>query len=317
MDNQKIADMFFEMADVLEMQNVAWKPIAYRRAARTIAALKKDIREIYSKGGLNSLKEIPWVGEHIADKIAEFLDTGKINAYEKLIKKAPKQIILLTKIPGIGVKKVKRLNKELGIKTVEQLKKAAESHKIRGITGFGEKSEKDILEGILRMKESKGRIPLKQAQNIANKLINSLKKAEIKQISTAGSLRRKKESVGDIDILASSDNALKVIEFFVGLKIVDKVLAKGDTKATVILKSGEQVDLRVVKPNEWGAGLFYFTGSKNYNIETRKIAIKKGYKLSEYGLFDKKTGKRVAGETEEGICRILGIKHIKPEEREI
>jgi DNA polymerase (family 10) len=221
------------------------------------------------------------------------------------------------KIPGMGSKKVKKLNKLLNIKTVSDLEKAARSHKIAKIPNFGEKSEQDILEGIALMRKSKGRIPLKQAEKVANKIISKLKKLkEVKQISAAGSLKRKKAAIRDIDILVSSTQPEKVIEVFTNLKDIQKVLAKGPTKATIVLKSGIQSDLRVLPPESWGAGLFYFTGSKNYNIEMRKIAIKKGYKLSEYGLFDKQTGKMIAGKTEQEICKKLGVKYLKPEQRE-
>ena len=316
MKNPGIAAIFFEMADILEMQNVQWKPRAYRQAARSIDSLREDVSDIYKKGGLKALEEIPGVGENLAKKIGEFIRTGKVKAYEKLKKEAPSHINVLVKIPGMGPKKVKKLNELLKISNVAQLEKAASKHKIASIPGFGEKSEQDILDSIALMKKSKTHIPLSQAEKIGNRIVAELKKVkDAKQVSAAGSLRRKKPVIGDIDILVSSKNPGKVIEKFTKLKQIDKILAKGPTKATVILKSGVQVDLRVLAPESWGAGLFYFTGSKNYNILMRKEAIKKGYKLSEYGLFDKKTGKMVAGKTEEEICRKLGVKYLKPEER--
>ena len=221
------------------------------------------------------------------------------------------------KIPGMGSEKVKKLNKLLDIKTVADLEKAARAHKIAKIPGFGEKSEQDILEGIVLMRKSKGKISLKEAEKIANKIISQLKKlTEVKRISMAGSLRRRKASIRDIDILVSSTKPEKVIEAFTKLKNIQKVLAKGPKKATIVLTSGVQSDLRVLSPESWGAGLFYFTGSKNYNIEMRKTAIKKGYKLSEYGLFDKQTGKMIAGKTEQEICKKLGVRYLKPEQRE-
>jgi DNA polymerase (family 10) len=317
MKNQEIAGIFFEMADILEMQNVQWKPRAYRQAARAIASLPEDIESVYRKGGIKLLEEIPGVGEGIAKKIIEFLKTGKIKEYEKLKKTVPSHINVLMKIPGMGSKKVKKLNKFLKIKTVSGLEKAARAHKIAKIPGFGEKSEQDILEGIALMRKSKGRIPLKQAQIIANKIISQLRRLkEVQKIEAAGSLRRRKSTVRDIDIIASSDKPEKVIDAFTKLKNIQKVLAKGLRKATIALKSGVQADLRVFSPESYGAGLFYFTGSKDYNIDMRKIAIKKGYKLSEYGLFDKQTGRRIAGRTEKEICGKLGVKYLKPEQRE-
>ncbi|MBW3017345.1 hypothetical protein KY316_03145 [Candidatus Woesearchaeota archaeon] len=318
MKNQEIAAIFYEMADILEMQNVQWKPRAYRTAARAIENLDEPIENIFKRGGLKELEELPGVGEGIGKKIVEYLKTGKINEYEKLKSQIPKHINILMKIPGMGPKKVKKLNKLLKISTVSQLEKAAMQHKIAKVPGFGQKSEQDILESIGIFRKSKGRIPLKQAQQMADSIVSKLKPVkEISKISVAGSLRRKKSTIGDIDILASSKNPKKVIEAFTSLPNVQKVIAKGPTKATVVLKSGVQADLRVLAAESWGAGLLYFTGSKNYNIELRKIAIKHGYKLSEYGLFDKQTGKMVAGRTEQEICKKLGVKYLKPEEREM
>lgn len=317
MKNLEIANIFYEMADILEMQNVQWKPRAYRQAARAIDSLSEDIEDIYKKGGMRLLEEIPGVGEGIAKKIVEFLKTGKIKEYNRLKKLVPAHINILVKIPGMGPKKVKKLNKLLKISTVTQLEKAARQHKIANIEGFGEKSEQDILEGIALMRKSKGRILLREAEKVANNIISQLRKfKEVKNISAAGSLRRKKQTVGDVDILASSDKPEKIIDAFTKLKTIQKVLAKGPKKAVIVLKSGIQADLRVFSPESWGAGLFYNTGSKNYNIEMRKIAIKKGYKLNEYGLFDKQTGKKIAGRTEKEICKKLGVKYLKPEQRE-
>ncbi len=317
MKNPEIAEIFFEMADMLDIQNVQWKPRAYRQAARAIDSLKNDVSEIYRKGGIKALEEIPGVGENLARKIEEYLKTGKVKAYEKLKKEVPSHINVLVKIPGMGPKKVKKLNELLKITTVAQLGKAAKQHRIAKIPGFGEKSEQDILDSIALMKKSKSHIPLKEAEKIANGIISKLKKMkEVKQISAAGSLRRKKPFIGDIDILVSSEKAEKVIDAFTSMKNIDKILGKGPTKATIILKTGVQVDLRALKPKSWGAGLFYFTGSKNFNIEMRKTAIKQGFKLSEYGLFDSMTGKMAAGKTEEEICRKLKVKCPNPEARE-
>jgi len=316
MANEELAGIFFEMADILEMKNVQWKPRAYRQAARAIGS-SEDVSILYKKGGKKTLEEIPGVGEGIAKKIVEFIKTGKIRAYESLRKKVPSHINVLVKIPGMGLKKVKKLNKLLKISTVNQLEKACKQHKIAKIEGFGTKSELDILEGIVMMRLSKGRLPLKKAQVIANRIVKELKKLrEVKQISTAGSLKRKKMTVRDIDILVASEKPYKVITVFTKIKDVKKVLMKGPTKATIILKSGVQIDLRVLSAKSWGAGLLYFIGSKNYNIELRKIAMKKGFKLNEYGLFDEQTGKMIAGRTEKDVLKKLGVKYLKPEERE-
>lgn len=318
MKNSEIAAIFNEIADILEIKGIAWKPRAYRQAARAIEALDKDVETLYRKGGLKILEEIPGVGEGLAKKIVQYIKTGKINEYERLKRTTPSHINLLMRIPGIGPKKVKKLNKILKITTIKQLEDAAKKHKIAKIPGFGEKSEQDILAGIYLSKKKKDRIPLQMAQTIANKIISKLKKLkEVQKISTAGSLRRKKKTVGDIDIIASSKNPKKIIDTFTKLKEVEKVLAKGPTKAIVILKAGVQTDLRVLPPESWGSGLLYFTGSKSYNIMMRKVAIKKGYKLSEYGLFNRQTNKMIAGKTEQEVCKKLNLKWLKPEKREI
>ena len=317
MNNQEIASLLFEMADILEMKDIAWKPRAYRQAARAIDALPEDIAIIYKKGGIKLLKEIPGIGEHIANKIIEFLETGKIKAHGQLKKQVPSSTHMLLKIIGMGPKKVKKLNKILNIKTVKQLEKAAKAHKIAKIPGFGSKSEQDILDGIILMKQSRGRIPLKTAEKEAAKLIKKLKPLkETLKISTAGSLKRKKPTIGDIDLLVCSKKPEKIIEVFTKIKAIQKVLAKGSTKASIVLKSGIQVDLRVLPPESWGSGLLYFIGSKNYNIELRKIAIKKGYKLNEYGLFDKQTGKRIAGKTEREVLKKIHVPYLTPGQRE-
>jgi DNA polymerase (family 10) len=318
MKNQEIAAVLYNMADILEMQDVAWKPRAYRTAARAIDNLSEPIELIFQKGGIKALEELPGVGEGIGKKIVQYIETGKVDEYEKLKKLVPKHIDILMKIPGIGPKKVKMLSSKLKIKTVAQLEKAAKTHKISGIPGFKEKSEQDIIVGIALMKKSKTRIPLKQAEKEADRIITVLKKEKaVEQITVAGSMRRKKPTVGDIDILVSSKNPHNVIDKFTNLKEIDKVLVKGETRAAVVLKSGTQVDLRVLPSKSWGSGLLYFTGSKNYNIQLRKIAIKHNWKLNEYGLFDKKTGKMIAGKTEEDVCKKLGVPFLTPEQREM
>lgn len=316
--NAEVVRIFYEIAEMLDILGEnRFKSAAYRRVAKTVEVLPVTLREIYSKGGVKALRGIPGVGEAIAEKIQQLVETGKLDYYEHLKSKIPAEVGALMKVPGIGPRKIMRLSKELGIKNIAQLEKAAKQGKIAKLKGFGEESEKDILDAIELSKISKGRIPLKEAEKMAKPIITKLKKLkEAEAVETAGSLRRKKVTVGDIDILASSRKPGKIIDTFVGLKDVKKVLGKGETKATVILKSGVQADLRVVPPESWGAALLYFIGSKNYNIELRKIAIKKGYKLSEYGLFDVKTGKMVAGKTELEVLKKLGQKYLKPEERE-
>ncbi|MGB9708093.1 MAG: helix-hairpin-helix domain-containing protein [Candidatus Pacearchaeota archaeon] len=315
MHNLEIARIFFEMADILEMQNEPWKPQAYRRAAKVIAAMEEDVENIYDEKGLRGLEEISGVGKNMANKIVEYLKTGKIHAHEKLKASISAKVSELMEIPGIGPKKIKKLNLMLGIKTIEDLENAISGHKIAKLPGFGEKSEQDILEG-LKMKKEKRR-PLREVLPVANHIVEQLKKSKIvEKIDVAGSIRRKKETVRDIDILVTSKQPGKVMEIFTTMPEVSRVLAKGPTKSTVILKSGIQADVRVVPKNSYGAALMYFTGSKEYNIRLREIAMRKGYKLSEYGLFDRISGKFVAGATEEEVYKKLGLKFVKPEERE-
>ena len=299
------------------MKGVAWKPQAYKQAARTIESYPEDIEALYKKRGLKGLQDISDVGEGIAKKIAQFIKTGKVKELQRLRKQVPLHISVLMKIPSMGPKKVKKLMELLNIKTIEQLKKAAKQHKIAKISGFGPKSEQDILEGIELFKGAKGRIPLKQAQKQAEAIVLKLKKSRaVKKIAIAGSLRRQKTTIGDLDILVSSKHPNKIIDTFTKIKGIKKVLGKGPTKASIILKTGTQADLRVIEDNSWGAGLLYFTGSKNYGIGLRKIAIKKGWKLNEYGLYDKQTNKMLAGKTEKEILKKLQVPYLTPRQRE-
>jgi DNA polymerase (family 10) len=310
--NLEIARLFYEIADILEMRGVDWKPRAYRTAAKALETMSADIEEVYKKG---ELFELPGVGEGIGNKIIEFLKTGNIKEHEKLMKTVPKHFIALMNVPFIGPKKAKRLFSELKISSVKQLEDAAKKHKIAKISGFGEKSEKDILEGIAMIKVTE-RKPIAKMLPIANKLVSQLKNLkEVENISVAGSLRRKRPTIRDIDIVASSKSPDKVIEAFTKLPDVQKITAKGQTKATIFLKSEVQADIRVFPPEQWGSGLLYLTGSKSFNIYMRRVAIKFGYKLNEYGLF--KGSKRIAGKTEEEVFKKLGLKYVSPEKREI
>lgn len=318
MINQEIASIFYEMADILEMQGDRWRPIAYRNAARTIDSLKENIKTIYQKGGLKKLNQIPNIGEALAQKIEQYIKTGKIKTYQRLLKQIPKHLKELMKVPGLGPKRIKKLHDILKITNINQLEKAAKFHKISKLEGFGEESERDILDAIALSKQEKGKILLKEAEKEANNIIKQLKSLkEVKQISIAGSTKRKKPFVRDLDILASSNHPEKITNAFTKIKNIQKILNKGSTKATIILKSGIQADIRVIKPVSWGAALLYFIGSKNYNISLRRIAIKKGLKLSEYGLFNKKTGKMLPSSTEELITNRLKVKWLKPKDREM
>ncbi|MBL7100598.1 MAG: DNA polymerase/3'-5' exonuclease PolX [Nanoarchaeota archaeon] len=317
MKNQEIAQIFYNIADILEMKRVEWKPRAYRKAARTLESLSTPVENIYKDGGIKALEEIPGVGEGLAKKIEQYIKTGKIKEYEKLKKALPKGLVDLMKVQGLGPKKAQKLYKKLGIKSIKDLEKAAKKHKIQKIKTFKEKTEENILKGIELFKQKKGRMLLGLALPQSREIISQLKKIKgVQQIEAAGSLRRMKETIGDIDILVTSRHPKLVVNFFTRMPSVKRVLAKGDTKSAVILKTGLQVDVRVLAPSSFGSALQYFTGSKDHNIKLRAIAIKKGFKLSEYGLFTKKGNKRVAGRTEEEVYRKLSLPYIEPELRE-
>ncbi len=312
MKNLQIAKILNEIADILEMQDVEFKPRAYRKAARTVESLSKPIEEVYEE---NKLEELSGVGKSIAEKIAEIIETGKSQYLENLKKQMPADVEALTSIEGMGPKSVKKLYEKLKIKTLDDLARAAEQHEIREIKGFGPKTEKNILEHLELARRGKERILLGFALPIANEIKEWLKKEEsVSQIEVTGSLRRMKETIGDIDILVSSTKPKKVADFFVAMENIREVLGKGVTKSSVILKNNIRVDLRIVKENAFGSALMYFTGSKDHNIELRKIAINKSYKLNEYGLFKK--NRQIAGKTEAEVYGKLGMDWIAPELRE-
>jgi len=317
MANLEIAKLFYEIADILELKNVEWKPRAYRKAAQVLESLSKDVQEIYENNGRKGLLEIPSVGKALADKIIEYLETKKIKEYEKLKASLPKGLYELMDIMGLGPKKIKELYSKLKIENLKDLEKAIKQHKISKLERFGEKSEENILKAIELHKKGKGRFLLGQALPIAEHIFNELSKLkEVHKINIGGSLRRMQETVGDIDFLITSDNPKKVIDFFTRLPEVSRIIAKGETKSTVILKQGMQTDLRVLDDESYAGALQYFTGNKEHNIIMRNIAIKKGMKLSEYGLFYKKNNKRIPLKNEEELYNKLGLKYIEPELRQ-
>ncbi len=313
MKNLEIAEKLNKMAELLELNEVEFKPRAYRKAAMTVESLSEDIEKIAKE---DKLEELPGIGKHIAQKIKDMIATGTFKAYEELKKETPIDVDALESIEGIGPKTVKKLYKELGVKTVQDLEKAAKEGRIREIEGLGPTVEGNILKGIEFSKKGKGRVLLGFALPSAQEIINSLKELkEVNQLSLAGSLRRRKETIGDIDILATSSRPEKVMDFFTSMKNVADIIAKGRTKSSIRLDSGIQADLRVVEDKSFGAAMQYFTGSQAHNIRLRRIAIEKKLKLSEYGLFDK-NGKAVAGKTEQDVYKKLGLQYIEPELRE-
>jgi DNA polymerase (family X) len=315
--NEEVAKLFFDLADAFELKGVPWKPQAYRKAAFAVDGVE-DVRKIYKRGGVEELKKIPSIGGATAAKIEEYIKTGHIKRRDEMMGKLPEGITNIMELPGVGPSKAKRLYKELKIKTIDQLKNAAEAGKLRKLDGFGEKSEKEILLAISLGLKAKDRQPIEKIQPIAEKLLKKVRSwPEVIRAELAGSLRRKEPTVGDIDIIASSKTPEKVTAKFAKLAQVKKVIAQGKTKTAIWMKNNFEADLRVVDDSCYGAALQYFTGPKNFNIKTRRIAIKKGYKLSEYGLFNRKTGEIIAGKTEKEIFEQLGLPYIKPEkERE-
>lgn len=318
MKNQEIAKIFYNIANYLEMDEVAFKPFAYRKVAINLETMEEGVEEVYKKGGIKALEEIPGVGKNIAKSIEEYLKTGKIKYYERFKKKIPIDLEEIIAVEGVGPKRAKVLYQKLRIKNLKDLEKQARSHKIASLFGFGKKTEKNILESIAFLKKSKGRFLLGDILPKAKEIYEKLKSLkEVERIDIAGSLRRKKETIGDVDFLVISKNPGPIMDFFVKLPGVIKIWAKGATKSSIRLKDGGEgfdVDIRVVPKKSFGAALQYFTGSKEHNIETRKIAMDKGLKLSEYGLF--RGPRMVASQTEEDIYRALDMDWIEPELRE-
>jgi len=315
MKNQFVADILYMIANLLDLKGeIFFKTRAYRIAAQTIEALDEDIEKLVNQGRLES---IPGVGEALAKKITELVQTGKLEYLERLKKEVPTGLIDLLGIPGLGPKKVAALYKNLGITNTQELQEAANKGELRTLEGFGEITERNILRGIQLREKTSGRVLLNVAYEDGTRYIAYLKRCkQIEKINIAGSLRRMKETIGDLDILISSENPEIVMEYFVSYPEVAQVLAKGTTKSSVLLNDNLQVDLRVVEEKSYGAALQYFTGSKDHNVTLRGLAIRKGYKLNEYGLFDKNTEKYIAGKTEEEIYKKVGFPYIEPELRE-
>ena len=316
--NKNIADLLFDIAEYLEMQNIPFKPRAYEKAAEIIAGLDRAVEQMYKEGGIKALLEIPNVGLSIAEKIEELFKTGKIEYREELKRKNPIELSEFQEIEGIGPKSLKKLNEKLGIKTLADLEDAARKGRIRELKGFGEKTEENILKSIEFSKGSKGRFLLGFAMPQIRAVEAGLWKQKIDRLTVAGSIRRRKETIGDIDFLAVSGDPGPIMEYFVNMPEVARIYAKGETKSSVRLRSGIDVDIRVVPAKSYGAALCYFTGSKDHNVALRELAMKKNWKLNEYGLFAIKGKKemQIAGENEESIYNALGLEFIEPELRE-
>lgn len=313
MKNKEVAEIFRQIAEILEIQDEnPFRIRAYLKAAQNIESLGRDIAEIARK---DELEKIPGIGRDLAEKIKEIVKTGKLKFYEQLKDDIPEGLTVLMSIPGIGPKTAKLLYDKLKIKNIKDLEKAATKHKISALPGIKEKTEENILRGIALKKKAKERIPLAQALSIYGELEEPLKKLkEVKEIAPAGSLRRRKETVRDIDILVTSSHPEKIMDVFTKLPQVKEINAKGPTKSSILTKEGVQVDLRCVEPKSFGAALLYFTGSKQHNIKLRRLAVKKGWKINEYGLYKK--DRWLAGKTEEELFGKFDLPYIVPELRE-
>ena len=315
MKNEEVARLLREMGDLLELRGEnGFKVVAYRRAARSVESMKTDLDEVTRRGDLES---IPGVGKAIAAKIDEYLRTGKIESHERLFRETPPGMAELLQISGLGPKTVSMLHQKLGVSTVAELEAAAREHRVRRLPRMGPTSEKNILRSIERWKKRSDRIPLGVALPIAQKILGSLKKvAGIENLTLAGSLRRGRETVGDVDILATSSSPEAVIRAFVELSGVEEVLMKGPTKASVIVDETVQVDLRIVDHRSFGTVIQYFTGSKEHNVKLRHVALSKGYSLSEYSLTRVADGEEIFFDREEDLYGHLGMEWIPPEIRE-
>ncbi len=312
--NLELAKIFNEMAVFLDIKDVEFKPRAYERAAYSLENLDREAKDIYQAGGLKALLKIPGVGEKIAEKIEEYIKTGKIKEYQKLKKELPVNLEELNRIEGIGPKNIKKIYSQLGITNAKEMQEAAEAGKIAAVPGLGEKVQEKILKSLEFLKEAEGRFLLSAVLPLARKITETLRALpEVQKAEYAGSVKRRQETIGDLDILVISGKPVKVMDFFAKMPEVREILTKGPTKTTVRLNNGLQADIRVVPPESFGAALQYFVGDKYHNIAVREIAIKKGYKLNEYGLWKGK--KRVAGEEEEEIYKKLGMVWMPPELR--
>jgi len=313
MKNQLVAAILNQVADLMEIDGVDFRTKAYRRAAHTVETLSEDIEDIKIEG---RLQELPGIGEKIAGKIEEIVETGSLEYLDNLKKQFPVDYDALMAVEGLGPRSIKQLYNELGVKNLDDLEKNAKRHRIRRLRGMGEKTERKILINLDFARKSTGRNLLGHILPVAQKIKEDLSGNDLVfRVEIAGSIRRRKETVGDIDILVTTKNPGEVSDYFTSMDLVDDVVVSGPTKSTVRLKeSGIDVDLRVFDDKSFGSAMMYFTGSKETNVELRKIAIAKGLKLSEYGVF--KGDELLAGRTEEEVFKSLGMGYIEPDLRE-
>ncbi len=314
MKNQQIAKIFNEIAELLELkgENV-FRIRAYRRAAQNLDGLAKDVSSLEPE----ELAAIPGIGKDLAGKVREYLETGRIGKHEELKKEIPAGVLELLRVPGLGPKKAKQFYDKLKIKSIEDLEAAIRTGRLAGLPGVQKKTEETILKGIAILKKGSERTPLGRALPLAEDIVRRLtESAPVGKIEVAGSIRRRRETVRDIDILVTSARPREVMDVFVGLSHVSRVLAQGETKSSIVTDEEIQVDLRVVEEDSFGAALQYFTGSKEHNIRLREMAVKAGLKINEYGVFKGAAEKKIGGKKEEDVYKALGLPWIAPELRE-
>jgi len=315
MRNVELGRCFRDLAAYLDMEDVPFKPRAYEKAALAVESYDRPLEEVYREGGVKALRAIPGIGASMADKLEELIKTGKCTLHEQYHARMPVDLAALTAIEGVGPKAVRVLFEQLAVRTVDDLEAAARAGKVRGLPHFGERSEQKILKALAFAQTSGARQPLAAMRPLIEQIAQALARVPgVDQVAIAGSVRRCKETIGDADLLAVARKPDAVMRAFVGLAQVARVLGQGDTKSSVKLAAGLQVDLRVVPAESFGAALCYFTGSKAHNVALRQLAIKRGYKLNEYGLF--RGTRRLAGRTEEEIYARLGLAYVPPELRE-
>jgi DNA polymerase (family 10) len=326
--NQEIAEVLHQIAGYLEMRKVLFKPRAYQKVAQTIESLEESVAEIYTREGAKALMEIPGVGRGIADKIEEFLKTGRIKEYEAMKKATPVRLDELSRIEGLGPKSIQKLYQMLGVRNLKELEAAAKSGKIAALEGFGAKSQEKILKGIGFAEDAGKRFILGYTMPQVQAIVARLEKiGGVATVTIAGSARRRKETIGDVDLLVVAHDAKAqkaVMDNFVAMPDVLAVAAHGPTKSSVKVRPGINIDLRVVPKGSYGAALNYFTGSKAHNVALRQIAVRRGWKLNEYGLYsgaaaharERHGEKMIAGATEADIYKALGMDYIEPELRE-
>jgi DNA polymerase (family 10) len=312
--NATVSAIFEQIADLLDIQGAnPFRIRAYRNAARTIGGLGSDVKTMLEKGV--DLRELPGIGDDLAAKIREIVETGKSAFLDRLQKQVPPAVTELLRIPGLGPKRVRALYEDLDVQSLEQLLRAASDGRVRTLPGFGRKLEERIVDSVQAQLSKVRRFKLAVAAQYAQPLTAYLRATPgVGQVVIAGSFRRMRETVGDLDILVTARSSGKVMERFVQYDEVREVLSQGDTRGSVVLKSGLQVDIRVVAPDSFGAALHYFTGSKAHNIAVRRLAQTKGLKVNEYGVY--RGAQRIAGETEQSVYACVGLPYIEPELRE-